>query len=211
MISKNKKVSTRHEVRSTNVKSHLYSEVFCSSKSKRNFDLKLLRTFYFVLITALILSAFLANTGCNIYKFNEATVPDTIKTVKVQLFLNKARYVNIQLCPRLTDKLRQKIVGQTRLSQTNNDNADWEISGFITDYSLSTSAISGQREATNRLTVSVHVIKDSHKEDKKDEYDVSRSFEFSANQSLQQAEATLGDEMIRTLTDEIFNKLFSNW
>ena len=150
-------------------------------------------------------------SSCNIYKFNEATVPDTIKTVKVQLFQNKARYVNIQLCPRLTDKLRQKIVGQTRLSQTNNDNADWEISGFITDYSLSTSAISGQREATNRLTVSVHVIKESHKEDKKDEYDVSRSFEFSATQSLQQAEASLGDEMIRALTDEIFNKIFSNW
>jgi hypothetical protein len=151
------------------------------------------------------------STGCNIYKFNEATVPDTIKTVKVQLFSNKARYVNVQLSPRLTDKLRQKIVGQTRLSQTNNDNADWEISGFITDYSLSTSAISGQREATNRLTVSVHIIKDSHKEDKKDEYDVSRSFEFSATKSLQQAESDLNDEMIRTLTDEIFNKLFSNW
>jgi hypothetical protein len=150
-------------------------------------------------------------SSCNIYKFNEATVPDSIKTVKVIGFENKARYVNIQLSPRLTDKLRQKIVGQTRLSQTNNDNADWEISGFITDYSLSTSAISGQREATNRLTVSVHVIKNSHKEDKKDEYDVSRSFEFSATQSLQQAEASLGDEMIRALTDEIFNKIFSNW
>jgi hypothetical protein len=69
-------------------------------------------------------------TGCHLYKFNEATVPDTIKTVKVLFFENKARYVNPQLSPRLTDKLRQKIVGQTRLSQTNNDNADWEISGF---------------------------------------------------------------------------------
>src|SRR6266496_636761 len=75
---------------------------------------------------------FLPSTSCNIYKFNEATVPDSIKTVKVVQFLNRARYVNPQLSPRLTDKLRQKIVGQTRLSQTNNDNADWEISGTIT-------------------------------------------------------------------------------
>jgi len=119
--------------------------------------------------------------------------------------------VNPQLSPQLTDKLRQKIVGQTRLSQTNNDNADWEISGTITDYSLSTSAISGQREATNRLSVSVHVVKDSHKEDKRDEYDVTRSFEFSASKSLQQAESEKADEMIRALTDEIFNRLFSNW
>ena len=152
-----------------------------------------------------------SSTSCGIYRFNEATVADSIKTVKVVQFINRARYVNPQLSPQLTDKLRQKIVGQTRLSQTNNDNADWEISGTITDYSLSTSAISGQKEATNRLSVSVHVVKDSHKEDKRDEYDVTRSFEFSASKSLQQAESEKADEMIRALTDEIFNRLFSNW
>jgi len=150
-------------------------------------------------------------TSCNIYRFKDVSIPDTIKTVKVNFIENKARYINPQLSPRLTDKLRQKIVGQTRLSQTNNDNADWEISGFITDYSLSTSAISNQREATNRLTVSVHITLNNHKAEKTEEYDVNRNFEFGAQKSLQQAEAELGDEMIRTLTDEIFNKLFSNW
>jgi hypothetical protein len=151
-------------------------------------------------------------TSCKIYKFTEAGVlPDSIKTVKVIYIDNKAQYINPQLSPKLTDKLRQKIISQTRLSQTNNDNADWVISGFITDYRFSTSAISGQQVANNRLTVSVHIIKNSNKEDKKEEYDVSRSFEFKGNQSFQQAEASLSDEMVRTLTDEIFNKLFSNW
>jgi hypothetical protein len=151
-------------------------------------------------------------TSCKIYKFTEAGVlPDSIKTVKVIYIENKAQYINPQLSPKLTDKLRQKIISQTRLSQTNNDNADWVISGFITDYRFSTSAISGQQVANNRLTVSVHIIKNSNKEDKKEEYDVSRSFEFKGNQSFQQAEASLSDEMVRTLTDEIFNKLFSNW
>ena len=150
-------------------------------------------------------------TSCNIYKFRDISIPDTIRTVKVNYIDNKAQYVNPQLSPRLSDKLRQKIVGQTRLSQTNSDNADWEISGFIREYSLSTSAISGQREATNRLTVAVHVTKYDRRADKTEEYDVSRNFEFSATQSLQQAEASLGDEIIRTLTDEIFNRLFSNW
>jgi len=152
-----------------------------------------------------------AITGCNIYKFNEATVPDSIKTVKVNYIENRARYINPQLSPRLTDKLRQKIIGQTRLTQTNNDNVDWEISGTITDYSFSTSAISGQQVANNRLSVSVRITLFDHKTDKTQDYDVSRSFEFKGNQSFQQAESALGDEMIRTLTDEIFNKLFSNW
>lgn len=155
--------------------------------------------------------AYFGNSGCNVYKFNEATVPDSIKTVKVNFIENRARYVNPQVSPRLTDKLRQKIVSQTRLNQTNNENADWDISGVITDYTFSTSAIVNQQVANNRLTVSVHITLNDRKADKVTDYDVSRSFEFKANLSFQQAENALGDEIIRTLTDEIFNRLFSNW
>ncbi|MES1214807.1 MAG: LPS assembly lipoprotein LptE [Bacteroidota bacterium] len=151
-------------------------------------------------------------TSCNIYKFTEASpVPDSIKTIRVNQFEYRARYVNVQLSPKLTDKLRQKIVGQTRLSQTNSDNADWEIMGTITDYSLSTSAISGQKEVNNRLTVGVRIVLNRRKDEIIENYDVSRSFEFPATKSLQQAEASLADEMVRSLTDEIFNKIFSKW
>jgi hypothetical protein len=156
---------------------------------------------------------FLSSFRCSIYKFKDVSIPPEIKTVKVNFIENRARYVNPQLSPRLTDNLRRKIVGQTRLSQTNNDNVDWEISGIITDYSFSTSAISNQQVANNRLTVSVQVTLNDRTKDKDNikDYSVSRSFEFKASLSFQQAENSLGDEMIRTLTDEIFNKLFSNW
>ena len=149
--------------------------------------------------------------SCNIYKFNEATIPDSIKTVKINQLENRAQYINPQLSQKLTDKLRQKIISQTRLSQVKSDNPDWEINGTITQYSFSTSAISNQQVATNRLTVAIHIILNNRKADDVKEYDVSRSFEFKGNQSFQQAETTLMDEMTRTLTDEIFNKLFSNW
>ena len=151
------------------------------------------------------------NTGCGIYKFKDISIPDSIKTVKVNFIENKAPYVNPQLTPRLTDRLRQKIVSQTRLSQTNNDNADWVISGAVTSYGFSTSGISEQREATNRLTIGVHISIEDQKSGKTTEYDVSRNFEFAASQSIQQAEAALADEIIRGLTDDIFNRLFSNW
>lgn len=134
-----------------------------------------------------------------------------MKTVKITQIENRARLVNPQLSPKLTDKVRQKIVGQTRLSQTNNDNADWEISGEIREYGVSTSGISNQQAASNRLNVSVHIKVYKRKEDKTDEYDISRNFEFSANLSLQQAEAALSDEMVRGLADDIFNRLFSDW
>jgi hypothetical protein len=115
----------------------------------------------------------------------------------------------------LTDRIRQKIINQTKLTNTNNENADWEITGEIRDYSISTAGVTStngqQQSSINRLTVGVHVTINKRLENKTEEYDVSRSFDFSARQSLQTAEATLLDEMIRSLTDEIFNKLFSNW
>jgi hypothetical protein len=40
---------------------------------------------------------------------------------------------------------------------------------------------------------------------------VSRSFDFDANLTLTQAEARLLDEMVRSLTDDMFNRIFSNW
>lgn len=167
------------------------------------------KIFFFFVPCALFLVSFFLS--CHVYKFRDVSIPQEVKTVKVNFIENRAPYVNPQLSPQLTDKLRQKIVSQTRLTQTNGDNADWEISGYVTDYSVSTSAISGQQSATNRLTVSVHVERYERKTDKTEKYDVSRNIEFPASQSLQQAEASQSTELIRILTDEIFNRIFSNW
>jgi len=155
-----------------------------------------------------------SNTSCKIrYGFSDKTsIPDTIKTIKINQILNNARYINPQLSPRLTDRFRQKITSQTKLTTINTDNPDWEITGTIVDYSFTTSAISNQQVVNNRLTVSIHITIIKHKDDgKTEDYDISRSFEFKGDLSFQQAEAALGDEMIRTLADEMFNKLFSKW
>ncbi|MBO9657550.1 MAG: LptE family protein [Chitinophagaceae bacterium] len=150
-------------------------------------------------------------TGCGVYKFNDINVPDSVKTIRIAPFENRATYVNPQLAQSLADRLRQKIVSQTRLRQTNNTNADWEISATITSYAFSTSGISQGREATNRLTVGVHIVRIATKSGDSKEYDVSRNFEFNASLSIQQAENQLRDEMIRGVTDDIFNRLFSDW
>ncbi|MEY4885107.1 MAG: hypothetical protein RL151_416, partial [Bacteroidota bacterium] len=71
----------------------------------------------------------------------DISIPPEVKSVRVNFIENRARYINPLLSPRLTEKLRQKIVNQTRLSQTNGE-ADYVISGTITDYSVSTSGIS---------------------------------------------------------------------
>lgn len=150
-------------------------------------------------------------SSCNIYKFNEAAIPPEVKTIKIALFENRARYVNPQLAPSLTDRFQSKVVSQTRLTRTNDDDAHYQVSGYISDYTVTTSAISQQQAATQRLTVGVHITFKNTLDNKTEEIDLSRSFDFSANRSLQEAEAALREDIVRNLTDEIFNRIFSKW
>ena len=159
----------------------------------------------------IILLALISLQGTCRFSLKDVSIPADIKTVKVSYIENKARYINPQLSPKLSDKLRQKIVNQTRLSQINGE-ADYEISGYISDYSVSTSGISDRQVASNNLNVTVHLIFKNRKDDKKNfEADLTRNFPFSASKSLSQAESELTEQVITSLTDEIFNRIFSNW
>ncbi|MEJ7736577.1 MAG: LPS assembly lipoprotein LptE [Chitinophagaceae bacterium] len=163
----------------------------------------------YVMLASLL---FLAIGSCKLYSFKDVSIPAEVKTVKVNYLDNKARYVNPQLSPQLSDRLRQKINNQTRLTQVQGDDAHFEISGWVTDYSVTTSGISNQQAASNRLNVSVHIILKNRLDDSKSfEADVSRNFDFSATLSLDQAQAQLTGTIIQNLTDEIFNRIFSNW
>ena len=159
---------------------------------------------------SLLFTGLIFFSGC--YSFKDVSIPPEVKTVRVNYLENRAGYVNPQLAPQLTDRLRQKINNQTRLTSVSNDEAHYDISGAITGYSVSTAGISEQQAATNRLTVTVHLIFKNRLDEKANfESDVSRNFDFNASLSLQQAEAQLSDDILKNMTDEIFNRIFSNW
>lgn len=157
-----------------------------------------------------ILSGFLT-TGCGVYTMRDVSIPPEVKTIKINFIENKANYVNPQLSPRLTNQLQQKVVNQTRLNRTNNDDADWVVSGYISEYRVTTSGISNQQASMNRLSVGVKITLKDNITQKTSNYDVLRSFEFPATQSLQQAEQAMAEDILRGLSEEIFNRLFSNW
>lgn len=147
------------------------------------------------------------------YSFNDTSaLPPEVKTFRVNYFENKAPYINSQLSPLLTEKLKQKIINTTRLRQTNAEDAHYEISGYISQYATSTISITGANSSGNRLTVGVHLSFKNRLDEKKNiETEVVRTFDYSANLSLSQAESSLNDDIIKNLTDEVFNKIFSNW
>ncbi len=161
----------------------------------------------------LILSFFLFNHATCKYSFKDvAPIPIEIKNFRVQQLGNKAQYINPQLSPNLTEKLKQKIINTTRLRQINDDDADYDISGYISQYSTATVNITNGESGTNRLTVGFHLIFKNNKDDKKNfEADVSRNEDFAATKSLQEAENEITERLVKNLADEIFNKIFSNW
>ncbi|HUZ59630.1 MAG TPA: LPS assembly lipoprotein LptE [Hanamia sp.] len=149
------------------------------------------------------------------YSFKDSSpIPADIKNFRVNLFQNKARYVNPTIAPQLTEQLKQKIIGETRLRETTNDDANYDISGYISDYSFSTSGVAGQQAATDRLNVTFHLIFKNTVDpdpDKSFEADITNNYDYPATESIQDAETSLMTNILKTLTDAIFNKIFSNW
>src|ERR1700693_730449 len=68
-----------------------------------------------------VLSALILFGSCKIYSFKDVSIPNEVKTIHINYIENKARILNPQLSPQLTDQLKQKINNQTRLTQVPTD------------------------------------------------------------------------------------------
>jgi hypothetical protein len=167
-------------------------------------------TAYMRIISVLLIALTITFISC--YSFKDVSIPPEVKTARVNYIENRASYVNPQLSPQLTDRLRQKINNQTRLTLVATDEPDYDIYAEIRGYTVSTSGISEQQAATNRLQITVHIVFKNRLDEKANfEADINRNFDFNSSQSLQQAETQQADEILKNLTDEIFNRIFSNW
>lgn len=152
-------------------------------------------------------------SGCGIYSFTDASIDPKAKTVNVHFFENRAPIVNPTLAQSFTDALRNKILNRTRLAQVNSDSVDYDITGYISNYSISNAAVTNIEQASaSRLTITVSV---NFKNNINPKNDFSTSFsryeDFPATQSIDQVSGKLTQNIDDQLTDDIFNKAFSNW
>lgn len=154
--------------------------------------------------------------GCGVYSFKDVSIPPEVKSIHIGFIENRARYVDPQLSPQLTDKFKQKISSQTKLTQIQTENADYDVSAYVSEYNVTTAGVANQTASINRLTVTIHLALKNRLADQKlgtpdFETDISRNFDFPATQSLTDAEASLTPQVVQQLTDDMFNRLFSNW
>jgi hypothetical protein len=175
----------------------------------RFFKLQLI-SLLFLTIGILLPTTFFSS--CGVYTFKDVSIDySKYKTIKIDFIDNRASYKNPQLSAKITDALKQKISNQTKLTVVNNDDANYRVSGYISNYAVSTAGISEQKAATNRLTVGAHITLMDNITNKPQEFDVSRDFDFAAGLTITQAESQLLSDIIKNETDEIFNRMFSNW
>jgi hypothetical protein len=167
-----------------------------------------------LMFTAITIMAF--TVSCGVYSFKDVSIPPQVKTIRVGFIENRSRYVDPQLSPLLTDKFKTKISSQTKLVQIQSESADYDVSAYISDYSVSTAGVSNQAASINRLTVTVHLsLKNKYADQKIGtpdfDTDITRIFDFPATQNLNDAQAQLEPQIVSQLSDDMFNRLFSNW
>jgi len=165
-----------------------------------------------VSITAVVL---LVLGGCSVkYSTSGASIDQGAKTVNVRFVENRAPINNPTLSQRVSEKIRNKVQAQTKLTQINEDNADYEFKATITGYNFSNAAVTNvDKAATSRLTVTINVVFVKRVGDKKGwTQPFSQSADFQADQLPSQVENRLLDEtIIPQITDAIFNRAFANW
>ncbi|MDE6444298.1 MAG: hypothetical protein K2K64_07755 [Muribaculaceae bacterium] len=148
------------------------------------------------------------------YKFNGSALNyDVYKTIDVGEFPIRAALVYPPLQQTFENKLLDAITRQTRLNEVDSNNADLEMTGEITGYSLSPQAVGEDAYATEtRLTITVHV---KYTDNKNPSNNIDQSFsayrQFSSNLLLIDVQDDLCNEISEELVDLIFNATLGNW
>lgn len=169
------------------------------------------RSFIFSILALAVLVAVF--TACKVsYSFTGASIAPTVKTFSVYYFPNRASLVNPNLSQQFTDGLQEKLIRQTSLSQIT-ENGDLEFSGQITDYDVKPMNIQeGDVAGLNRLTISIKVKYVNNKDHEQDwEKTFSQYEDFDSNSSLNDVEDDLIVEIVKKLTEDIFNASIANW
>ncbi|MDN3551826.1 LptE family protein [Mucilaginibacter aquaedulcis] len=149
------------------------------------------------------------------YTLKNASIPPALKTINVQFFENTAPLVVNNLSQTFTEALKDRIRTQSRLSISRGE-ADATMSGSITGYSIAPVSIEAVANNVapiadaNRLSITVKV-KFVYDADKKINFDESFTRFANFRGDIASQEQNLIQEITKQLTEDIFNKAFSNW
>lgn len=166
------------------------------------------RHFVLLLLLAVLVSA------CSIsYSFNGASIDyTTTKTIQIDNFPIRSAYVWAPMQSIFQNRITEVYANQTKLKQVKK-NGDLQLAGEIVAFDqfnkgISSSGYSSQVQL--KMTVNVRFVNN-----KKHTDDFERQFtataEYDASQQLNAVQEELVTQMVKDITDQIFNATVANW
>lgn len=163
------------------------------------------------LLTVLVIGVL---SACSIsYKFNGASIDySKTKTIQIADFPIRSSYVWGPMASIFNNQLKDVYANHTHLVQVKR-NGDLKIEGEITQYSqrnksVNSEGVSAQTELS--MTVNVRFTNNAnHKEDFERQFTATQSYE--STRSLNSVQEELVTQMVKDITDQIFNATVANW
>ena len=153
-------------------------------------------------------------SACSIkYRLDGASIDYTkTKTIQIADFPIRSSYVWGPMGPMFNNQLKDVFANHTRLIQVKR-NGDLRIEGEIIQYSQRNKAVSSEGySAQTELSITVNVRftnNANHKEDFERQFTAKSSYETT--RSLNSVQEQLVSEMVKDLTDQIYNATVANW
>ena len=165
-------------------------------------------------MTLCIAFACLMLTSCSVsYKFNGASINyDETKTIQIADFPIRASYVWGPMGPMFNNELKDIYANHTKLIQVKR-NGDLKVEGEITQYSQRNKSVSSEGYSAQvelAMVVNVRFTNNAnHTQDFEKQFTATASYE--STQSLNSVQEELVQQMVKDLTEQIFNATVANW
>ena len=153
-------------------------------------------------------------TSCTVsYKFNGASIDySKTKTIQIDNFPIRSTYVWAPMQSIFQNKLTDLYASQTKLQQVKRG-GDLQLAGEITGFDQFNKAISSSGYSSQvqlKMTVNVRFVNNAnHAEDF--ERPFSATAEYESSQQLVNVQEELVTEMVKDITEQIFNATVANW
>jgi len=136
-----------------------------------------------------------------------------IKTIVIADFPIKSDYVYAPLGTVFNQTLKDMFMRQTKLQLVDN-NGDLELEGEITGYNQYNESVAADGYSSKtRLTITVNVryTNNTNHEDDITGQQFSAFRTYDSTQLLTEVQDVYIDEMVKEITDQIFNATIANW
>lgn len=163
-------------------------------------------------IVILVLSVM--TIACSVsYKFNGASIDySKTKTITIADFPIRSNYVWGPMASIFNNQLKDMYASHTKLIQVKR-NGDLVIEGEITQYQQRNKSVTAEGHSAQTelsMTVNVRFTNNiNHQEDFERQFTATSSYETT--QSLNSVQEELVTQMVKNITDQIFNATVANW